>query len=104
MVWPILTLLLVHWSFAVFCQSFLHHRYGAHRMFEMSKGWERFFYLLNWIGQGSSYLQPRAYAILHREHHAFSDTEGDPHSPHVYPSFFTMMWKTKERYHGLAVR
>eukprot|EP01036_Dinobryon_divergens_P038408 gene38408-50429_t len=31
--------------------------------------------------EGSSFLSPRAYAILHRMHHAFSDTKRDPHSP-----------------------
>jgi stearoyl-CoA desaturase (Delta-9 desaturase) len=48
--------------------------------------------------------RPRPYAILHREHHAYSDTERDPHSPHVYPKFGQMMWKTKVRYDGLSVR
>jgi stearoyl-CoA desaturase (delta-9 desaturase) len=41
----------------------------------MSKFWERFFYLFAYITQGSSYLSPRAYAILHRMHHAYTDTE-----------------------------
>jgi stearoyl-CoA desaturase (delta-9 desaturase) len=40
------------------------HRYSAHKMFIMSKPWERFFYLLTYLSQGSSYLSPRAYAIL----------------------------------------
>ncbi len=104
MIWPIVAIFVAHWALAVFFQSFFHHRYGAHRMVEMSKGWERFFYVMTWLCQGSSYLSPRAYAILHREHHAFSDAEGDPHSPHIYPNFFRMMWRTKERYHGFAVR
>jgi stearoyl-CoA desaturase (delta-9 desaturase) len=103
-IWPILTLFVAHWVLSVFAQTFFLHRYSAHRMFTMSKGWERFFYLFTWFTQGSSFLNPRAYAILHREHHAFSDTERDPHSPHIYPNFFDMMLKTKQRYHGLAVR
>ncbi|HEX9296320.1 MAG TPA: acyl-CoA desaturase [Polyangiaceae bacterium] len=95
---------LTHWALAIFCQTFFLHRYGAHRMFSMSRGWERFFYLLTGLSQGSSYLRPRAYAILHREHHAFSDTERDPHSPHVYPGLGKMMWQTKLRYEGLSTR
>jgi len=98
---PILVFFLVHWSVSIFCQTFFLHRYGAHRMFTMSKGWERFFHLLTAVSQGSSFLQPRGYAILHREHHAFSDTPRDPHSPHVYPGLGEMMWKTKIRYDGL---
>ncbi len=93
---------LTHWSLSIFCQTFFLHRYGAHRMFTMSKGWERFFHLLTAISQGSSYLQPRGYAILHREHHAYSDTERDPHSPHVYRGLGKMMWHTKVRYEGLV--
>jgi stearoyl-CoA desaturase (delta-9 desaturase) len=100
----LLTFLLVHWCLAIFCQTFFLHRYGAHRMFSMSKRAERFFHLLTAVSQGSSYLLPRPYAILHREHHAFSDTERDPHSPHVYRTLGKMMWQTKVRYEGLGRR
>jgi hypothetical protein len=88
----------------LFSKTFYLHRYAAHKMFTMSKGWERFFHLLTFICQGSSYLNPRAYAILHREHHAFSDTARDPHSPHVYPNLITMMLVTKQRYQGIQLR
>jgi stearoyl-CoA desaturase (delta-9 desaturase) len=64
----------------------------------MSKFWERFFYIFTWFCQGSSYLSPRAYGILHRMHHAYSDTEKDPHSPHHADNLFVMMWKTKNIY------
>ena len=100
----ILTFFVAHWMLSVFAQTFFLHRYSAHRMFTMSKGWERFFYVFTWLVQGSSFLSPRAYAILHREHHAFSDTDRDPHSPVRYPNFFTMMWKTKERYAAILQR
>jgi stearoyl-CoA desaturase (delta-9 desaturase) len=93
-----------HWLLSVFCQTFFLHRYGAHRMFSMSKGWERFFHLLTFVSQGSSYLNPRAYAILHREHHAFSDTIRDPHSPHQYTNVVSMMMHTLERYQAHSHR
>ena len=64
----------------------------------MNKFWERFFYLLLLISQGSSFLNPRAYAILHRMHHAYSDTEKDPHSPHFFKDVFGMMIATKNMY------
>jgi stearoyl-CoA desaturase (delta-9 desaturase) len=60
--------------------------------------WERFFYLVLLISQGSSFLNPRAYAILHRMHHAYSDTEKDPHSPHFFKDVFGMMIATKNMY------
>jgi stearoyl-CoA desaturase (Delta-9 desaturase) len=99
---PILTFFVAHWMLCVFCQTFFLHRYGAHRMFTMSKGWERFFHLFTYVCQGSSYLNPRGYAILHRQHHAFSDTEKDPHSPTNFSNVLTMMLHTKHRYDAYA--
>ncbi len=100
----ILVFFLVHWQLSVFCQSFFLHRYGAHRQFTMSKGAERFFHVLTYISQGSSYLSPRGYAILHRMHHAYSDTEKDPHSPLFSSNALTMMLKTKKQYDGYTYR
>jgi stearoyl-CoA desaturase (delta-9 desaturase) len=97
----ILSFFVAHWVLSVYFQTFFLHRYSAHRMFTMSPRVERFFHFATWLAQGSSYLNPRAYAILHREHHAYSDTPKDPHSPHIYPSLSTMMWATKKRYQGL---
>jgi stearoyl-CoA desaturase (delta-9 desaturase) len=99
-----LTFLIVHWVLSIFCQTFFLHRYGAHKQFTMSHRWERFFYLLTFLSQGSSFLVPRAYAYLHREHHAFSDTERDPHSPLFHKTPFSMMWQTKARYVDFAKR
>lgn len=64
----------------------------------MEPFWEKFFYLILLISQGSSFLNPRAYAILHRMHHAYSDTEKDPHSPHFFRDVFGMMIATKNMY------
>ncbi len=102
----VILLFVVHWQLSVFCQSFFLHRYGAHRQFSMSRGWELFFNCLTAVSQNSSYLNPRGYAILHRMHHAYSDTEKDPHSPvgvrGIFPGLFTMMYRTKRVYHELA--
>lgn len=100
----VLAVFAIHWYLSLFCQTFFLHRYSAHKMFIMSKPWERFFYLLTYVSQGSSYLSPRAYAILHRMHHAFSDTEKDPHSPHHTKNVFTMMWETKSIYNAVLSR
>lgn len=68
----------------------------------MNSFWDRFFYLFTFISQGSSFLNPRAYAILHRMHHAYSDTEKDPHSPHFFKSIWHMMMETKKVYQNYA--
>jgi stearoyl-CoA desaturase (Delta-9 desaturase) len=100
----ILTFFVGHWLSSVFCQTFFLHRYGAHRQFTMSKGWERFFHFFTYLAQGSSFLNPRAYAILHRMHHAFSDTERDPHSPLHSANPAALMWKTKHMYDDFAYK
>ena len=98
---PVLIFFISHWYLSLFSQTFFHHRYAAHKMFTMNKFWERFFYLFSWIAQGSSYLTPRPYAILHRMHHAYSDTEKDPHSPHFFKNLFSMMKTTLITFKGL---
>ena len=52
-----------HWLSSVFFQTFFLHRYGAHKQFTMSERWERIFYFATWLTQGSSFLEPRGYAI-----------------------------------------
>ncbi len=98
----IIAFFVLHWELSIFSQTFFLHRYGAHRMFTMSKGWERFFYLFTYVTQGSSFLVPRGYAVLHRMHHAFSDTPEDPHSPLNHPNAAVMMLATKKKYDDFA--
>jgi stearoyl-CoA desaturase (delta-9 desaturase) len=98
----ILIFFLTHWFLSLFCQTFFLHRYGAHKMFTTSPFWEKFFYFLTFISQGSSFLNPRAYAILHRMHHAYSDTEKDPHSPHFFRDVWQMTMHTKDIYSNYA--
>ena len=34
-------------------------------------------------------------------HHAYTDTEKDPHSPKYFPNLFAMMWHTRNIYAGI---
>lgn len=88
----------IHWYTSLFFQTFFQHRYAAHRQFTMSKTWEKIFFVLAYLFQGSSYLSPRAYGILHRLHHAHADTPEDPHSPMYQHNIFAMMWRTRNIY------
>ncbi|QVW70611.1 acyl-CoA desaturase [Myxococcus xanthus] len=90
-----------HWTLSVLFQSLFQHRYAAHRMFTMTPRAERALHLSTALVQGSSYLDPRAYAILHREHHAYADTVRDPHSPAHHKHLPRMMLETGRRYGGL---
>lgn len=89
------------WYLSLFSQTFFQHRYAAHGAFEMSKGWERFFFIVTYITQGSSYMSPRAYAVMHRLHHAHTDTPLDPHSPSNSSNMFLMMWHTRTVYQNV---
>jgi stearoyl-CoA desaturase (Delta-9 desaturase) len=97
----ILIFFVLHWYLSLFTQTFFDHRYAAHKMFSMNKFWEKFFYILSYLFQGSSYLSPKVYGIMHRMHHAYSDTEKDPHSPHNHTNAFAMMLHTRSFYNNI---
>ncbi|MBP7848267.1 acyl-CoA desaturase [Patescibacteria group bacterium] len=94
-------LFIAHWMLSLFTQTFFHHRYSAHRMFTMTQGWEKFWFLMSWLFQGASYLSPWAYGILHRRHHAYADQENDPHSPRYDKNIWAMMRRTAKEYHAI---
>jgi len=89
------------WYLSLFSQTFFQHRYAAHGAFTMSKGWEKFFFIVTYITQGSSYMSPKAYGIMHRLHHAHTDTPLDPHSPSNSSNIFSMMWHTRTVYQNI---
>ena len=97
---PILIFFFCHWFFSLFFHSFFLHRYASHQMYTTTKGWEKAFYIMTWIAQGSSFLVPRAYAVMHRMHHSYSDTEKDPHSPHFFKDILHMMHHTMLIFRG----
>lgn len=91
-----------HWALAAFVQVFFLHRYASHRQFTMSPGWERVFHLLTYFVLGSSYLPPRAYAVLHRMHHTYADGPLDPHSPANHRSPLSMTMAMRKAFDDLA--
>jgi stearoyl-CoA desaturase (delta-9 desaturase) len=91
----IIIFFIAHWYLCLFSQTFFLHRYAAHRSFRLNTFWERFFFLFSYLAQGASYISPKAYAIVHRMHHAYTDTEKDPHSPVHSQNVFAMMWRTR---------
>jgi stearoyl-CoA desaturase (delta-9 desaturase) len=98
----IILFFVAHWYLSLFFQTFFLHRYASHGAFTMSKTTEKIFFVLTWIFQGSNYLSPYGYGVMHRMHHAFADTPDDPHSPKYEESIFKMMWKTKSIYSDIA--
>lgn len=93
--------MIILWYGGLFFQSFFLHRYAAHQTFTMSNRMEKITFVLTWFFQGSSYLSAYGYGIMHRIHHAYADTEKDPHSPKYDDNLFKMMWKTKMIYQDI---
>lgn len=94
----IIAFLLGHWYLSLFCQTFFLHRFSAHGMYSMRPFWVKFFYFLTYLSQGPSFLNPKAYSIMHQRHHHYSDTPKDPHSPQHNTSIMKMMMKTYKHY------
>ena len=91
----ILVFFIASWYLSLFFQTFFLHRYAAHKSFTMGKFTERVVYVLTWIFQGSNYLSPYGYGVMHRMHHAYTDTDKDPHSPKYDSNMFKMMWHAR---------
>ena len=100
----IIVFFIAHWYLSLFFQTFFLHRYASHMAFTMSPFTEKVFFVLTWIFQGSNYLSPYGYGIMHRMHHAFADTPNDPHSPKYDESIWKMMWKTKSIYTAITTK
>jgi stearoyl-CoA desaturase (Delta-9 desaturase) len=63
---------------ANFCTTIYLHRALSHRALTVKKPLAFVFRVLIWVMTG---IRPRQWVAVHRKHHAFTDEEGDPHSP-----------------------
>jgi len=64
----------------VFCTTIYLHRAQTHRSIVLHPAVAWLFRVSLWLTTG---LVVREWVAVHRKHHAFTDEEGDPHSPHV---------------------
>src|SRR3954462_2700602 len=65
---------------ATFATSVYLHRAASHRAISMRRFVAWWFRFVLWITTG---VRPREWVAVHRKHHAFTDVEGDPHSPRL---------------------
>jgi stearoyl-CoA desaturase (delta-9 desaturase) len=65
---------------AVFSTTIYLHRTATHRALVLNPAVEWVFRFCIWLTTG---IIPREWVAVHRKHHAFTDEEGDPHSPHL---------------------
>ena len=71
------------------------HRYFSHRSFKTSRGFQ---FLLAFLGQSSAQRGVLWWASKHRQHHKYSDTEQDIHSPVQHGFWFShVVWIFSKR-------
>ncbi len=63
---------------ATFATTVYLHRCLSHRALTLAPSVRFGFRVITWITTG---LRPREWVAVHRKHHAFTDVDGDPHSP-----------------------
>lgn len=63
---------------AVVCTTVFLHRALSHKALTLAPPARFAFRLVTWISTG---IRPRQWVAVHRKHHAYTDVEGDPHSP-----------------------
>ena len=63
---------------ALFLTTIYLHRTLSHRAITMSPALVFACRFLTWISTG---IRPRQWVAVHRRHHAYTDVDGDPHSP-----------------------
>jgi stearoyl-CoA desaturase (delta-9 desaturase) len=78
--WTELLLLVVLYYATGFGVTVGYHRLFTHRAFETSRAMRAFLAVLGSLAIEGSVIR---WVADHRKHHAFTDIEGDPHSPHV---------------------
>ena len=81
MIWSLVIALLVSafvTQVAVFCTTIYLHRCATHKSLELHPALVFVFKLVLWVTTG---LHTKEWVAVHRKHHAFTDQEGDPHSP-----------------------
>ena len=84
MLWPLLRCLIVSaliTQVTVFSTTIYLHRCATHKALELHPAVAFVFRCLLWLTTG---LSTREWVAVHRKHHAFTEVEGDPHSPHLH--------------------
>jgi stearoyl-CoA desaturase (Delta-9 desaturase) len=90
----IYTLITTH--ITIVCVTLFLHRGQAHRGITFNPLLQHFMRFWLWLTTG---MVTKQWVAIHRKHHAFSDKEGDPHSPHVF-GIWTVFTKGALLYHS----
>lgn len=78
--WPMLILTLIfYFLYSGIGVSMMLHRYWTHKSFEFKS--DKLKWVFTWFALMAGRGSIIGWVHVHREHHAYSDTEKDPHSP-----------------------
>ena len=79
------------------------HRYFSHRAFELRFEWMK--YLITYLGLFAMSHAPFSWILVHRQHHKYSDTKGDIHSPVNGGFWFSFIgWNNKVKDTDITIR
>jgi stearoyl-CoA desaturase (Delta-9 desaturase) len=92
--WAILAYTLITTHITIAAVTIYLHRHQAHRALELHAVPSHFFRLWLWLATG---MQTKAWAAIHRKHHAKCETPEDPHSPQTR-GLNTVFWRGAELY------
>jgi stearoyl-CoA desaturase (Delta-9 desaturase) len=79
--WTIVLYTLMTTHLTVVSVTLYLHRHSAHRSLELHPVLKHFFRFWIWLTTG---MVTREWTAVHRKHHAFCETDADPHSPRIY--------------------
>lgn len=83
---------------ATLCTTVYLHRALSHKALTLRGPLTFGFRFVTWLTTG---IKPREWAAVHRKHHAFTDVEGDPHSP-ILTSWTKVLFTNAAMYRRVA--
>ena len=96
--WAILAYTLFTTHITIAAVTIYLHRHQAHRSLELHALPSHFFRFWLWVSTG---MQTKAWAAIHRKHHAKCETPEDPHSPQTR-GLKNVFWRGAELYRAEA--
>lgn len=92
--WGYIITLLITTHITIICVTVFLHRHQAHRALELHPIISHFFRAWLWLTTG---METKAWAAIHRKHHAKCETVEDPHSPQIL-GLKKVLWEGAELY------
>lgn len=93
-VWQLIAVTLILTQITIVSMTLYLHRHSAHNALDLHPALAHFFRFWLWL---TTATRTKEWTAIHRKHHAFCETEQDPHSP-VVRGIRKVMWQGAELY------